>query len=96
MTSKQLSMPAQEKAQRTRLAGLLHSPVAKVTLGLLVGVGLLFLVLRYVNVSALLSVLQENLKTPRGITLALLSGAVYLLAWSIRAMRWKLFLNPIG
>ncbi|MGZ6281015.1 MAG: lysylphosphatidylglycerol synthase transmembrane domain-containing protein [Ktedonobacteraceae bacterium] len=96
MANKQPSLPAQEKAQRTLLAGLLHSPAARITLGLLIGIGLLLLVLRYVNVSALLSVLQENLKTPRGITLALLSGAVYLLAWSIRAMRWKLFLNPIG
>ena len=96
MGSKQPSQPASEQAHRMPLAGLRRSSVVKVTLGLLVGIILLFLVLRYVNLSAVLSVLQKNLATPRGIVLALLSGVAFLLAWSIRAMRWKLFLNPIG
>ena len=43
-----------------------------------------------------LRMLQQDLVTPRGIVLALLSGASFLLAFSIRGMRWKLFLNPIG
>jgi hypothetical protein len=38
------------------IAGLFPTPTAKVTPGLLVGIGLLFLVLRYVNVAALLTV----------------------------------------
>ena len=96
MGSKQPSPPADEKARRMALAGLRRNSAVKVTLGLLVGIVLLFLVLRYVNLSAILSVLQKNLATPRGIALALLSGVAFLLAWSIRAMRWKLFLNPIG
>src|SRR5207244_12379691 len=41
-------------------------------------------------------VLKQNLTTPRGILLALLSGVAFLLAFSIRGVRWKLFINPIG
>ena len=74
----------------------MSTPVVKVTLGLLVGIGLLFLVSRLVNVLTVFSVLRENLTTPRGIALALLSGVAFLLAWSIRGVRWKLFLNPVG
>src|SRR6202023_4158227 len=31
-----------------------------------------------------------------GISLALLAGGTFLLAFSIRGVRWKLFLNPVG
>jgi len=62
----------------------------------LLGIGLLFLVSRFVNVLTVLSILHKNLETPRGITLALLSGVAFLLAWSIRGIRWKLFLNLVG
>ena len=48
------------------------------------------------NVLTILSVLHKNLESPRGIALALLSGVAFLLAWSIRGIRWKLFLNPVG
>ena len=36
-----------------------------------------------------------NLVTPRGILLALLAGTAFLLAFSIRGVRWKLFLNSV-
>jgi uncharacterized protein (TIRG00374 family) len=75
---------------------MLRTPVVKVTLGLLVGIGLLFLVSRFVNVLTVFSVLHKNLETPRGVILALLSGVAFLLAWCVRGMRWKLFLNPVG
>jgi uncharacterized protein (TIRG00374 family) len=74
---------------------LLNSPKTKVTLGLLIGIGLLFLVSHFVNIPAAMHVLQQNLATPRGIILALLSGISFLLAFSIRGVRWKLFLDPI-
>ena len=74
----------------------LNSPAVKVTLGLLIGIGLLFLVARFVNLPATLVILRTNLATPQGILLALLAGASFLLAWSIRGIRWKLFLNPVG
>jgi len=78
------------------MKGLSSTPAAKVIIGLLIGIGLLFLVSRFVNVSMAMHVLQQNLATPRGIILAFLSGVAFLLAFSIRGMRWKLFLNPIG
>ncbi len=94
--SEQPSLPADEKEHRMPLAGLFRTSVVKVMLGLLVGIGLLFLVSRFVNVPTILAVLHKNLVTPRGIILALLSGVAFLLAWSIRGIRWKLFLNPVG
>jgi uncharacterized protein (TIRG00374 family) len=92
--SKQPSLPA--KAHRMPLTGLLGTSVVKVTLGLLVGIALFLLVAHFVNIPATMQVLRRNLTTPRGIALALLSGVAFLLAWSIRGVRWKLFLNPVG
>jgi len=96
MDSEQPSVLAYEKKPGISLAGILHSSIVKVMLGLLVGIGLLFLVSRFVNVPTILSVLHKNLETPRGIALGLLSGVAFLISWSIRGMRWKLFLNPVG
>ena len=78
------------------MKGLLSAPAAKVTIGLLIGIGLLLLVSRFVDIAMSLHILQQNLATPRGTVLALLSGVAFLLAFSIRGVRWKLFLNPIG
>jgi len=96
MSDQQLNQPAYRKASKMSPGGLLRTPVVKVALGLLVGIGLLFLVSRFVNVPTILAMLHKNLTTPRGIILALLSGVAFLLAWSIRGIRWKLFVNPIG
>jgi uncharacterized protein (TIRG00374 family) len=74
----------------------LSIPKARVLIGLLIGIGLLLLVSRFVNLSVTIHVLQQNLATPRGLILALLSGIAFLLAFSVRGIRWKLFLNPIG
>src|SRR5437763_2780980 len=74
----------------------LNSPAVKVTLGLLIGIGLLFLVARFVNLPATIAILRTNLATPQGILLALLAGVSFLMAWSVRGIRWKLFLNPVG
>src|SRR6266566_9031058 len=83
---------AQEPAWKT----LFNMPVVKVALGLLIGLGLLYLVTRFVDVPTTLHVLRQHLATPRGIILGLLSGMAFLTAFSIRGIRWKLFLNPIG
>jgi uncharacterized protein (TIRG00374 family) len=78
-----------------RLKSTLGSPRMKVIIGLLIGIGLLFIVSRFVNVASTLQVLQKHLTTPRGILLALLSGIAFILAFSIRGVRWKLFLHPV-
>ena len=77
------------------MKSLLGTTWAKVTIGLLIGIGLLFLVSRFVNIPTTLHVLQEHLATPRGIVLALLSGVAFIMAFSIRGIRWKLFLHPV-
>jgi uncharacterized protein (TIRG00374 family) len=82
--------------QRSPWRAPLSLPLVKVGAGLLIGVGLLFLVSRFVDFPAAIHVLQQRLTTPRGIILALLTGLAALLAYSIRGARWKLFLNPVG
>ena len=74
----------------------LNSPAVRVAIGLIIGVGLLFLVAHFVDLPTTIAILRQNLTTPKGIMLALLSGVAFLLAFSIRGVRWKLFLNPIG
>ena len=78
------------------MKSLFSTPAAKITVGLLIGLGMLLLVARFVDIPATLYVLQRNLATPRGLVLALLSGVAFLLAFSVRGIRWKLFLNSIG
>jgi uncharacterized protein (TIRG00374 family) len=78
------------------MRGLLSIPAARVTIGLLMGSGLLLLASRFVDIPVSMHVLQQNLATPRGIGLALCSGTSFLLAFSIRGVRWKLFLKPIS
>src|SRR5258706_7192745 len=75
---------------------IFNTPAAKVVLGLLVGIGLLYLVSKFVDIPTTIQVLRQNLATPRGIMLALLSGVAFLCAFCIRGVRWKLFLNPTG
>src|SRR6266566_8160355 len=84
------------KQKQPAWKALLNSPTTKVTIGLLIGVGLLFLVARFVDLPVTIAILRMNLETPQGIILALLAGACFLMAWSVRGIRWKLFLNPVG
>jgi len=84
------------KQKQPAWKALLNSPTTKVTIGLLIGVGLLLLVARFVDLPVTIAILRMNLATPQGIILALLAGASFLMAWSVRGIRWKLFLNPVG
>jgi uncharacterized protein (TIRG00374 family) len=78
------------------MKGLLYNPVVKVIVGLLIGVFFLFLVSRFVSLVASIGVVIQNLETPRGILMALLSGVAFLLAFSVRGIRWRLFLRTIS
>ena len=71
-------------------------PAFKISLGLLIGLVLLFLVARFVDFSQSLQIAGTRLATPQGIALALLAGVVYLASHSLRGVRWKLFLNSAG
>src|SRR5579883_2517844 len=89
-------MPGLEKQVQPLWRRIVSAPAFKISLGLLVGVGLLFLVSRFIDLQQTLLLLQTHLATPQGIALALLAGIAYLTGHSIRGVRWKLFLNPIG
>jgi uncharacterized protein (TIRG00374 family) len=84
------------KKKQSIWKALLNTPAARVAIGLLIGVGLLLLVARFVDLPATIRVLRVNLETPQGVLLALLAGMAFLTAWSIRGIRWKLFLNSVG
>ncbi len=89
-------MPGREKQVQPLWQRIVNAPAFKISLGLLIGLGLLFLVSRFIDLQQTLLLLQAHLATPQGIALALLSGIAYLTGHSIRGVRWKLFLNPIG
>src|SRR6266496_4378768 len=75
---------------------VINNSAVKMTLGLFVGLGLLFLISRFIDIRGTLLLLAHNLATPKGCAFALLSGVAFLLAFSIRGVRWKLFLNLVG
>jgi uncharacterized protein (TIRG00374 family) len=72
------------------------SLMIKVIISLLLGISLLFLISRFVNIVVSIDVVLTNLATPHGMLLACLSGVAFLLAFSIRGLRWKLFLSSIS
>ncbi|MBV9691422.1 MAG: flippase-like domain-containing protein [Ktedonobacteraceae bacterium] len=87
--------PERVKAQSAEKATLNTSTI-KVVLGLLVGIGMLLLVSRFVNITATLGTLKQHLTTPQGTTYALLAAVSFLSAFSIRGTRWRLFLSRIS
>lgn len=74
---------------------IMNRPLVKMALGLLVGIVMLFLVSRFVDISSTISTLRQHLTTTRGATFALLAAASFIAAFSIRGARWRLFLSRI-
>ena len=88
-----LTLPVPQKsAWRT----FLGTPLGKGALGLLIGTGSLVAVSRFVDFPTTIHLIQQRLTTPQGVLLALLASLAFVLAFCMRALRWKLFLNPIG
>lgn len=75
---------------------ILSSPMARVIIALLIGISLLVLISRVVNIRVAIDVVLKNLATPRGMVLAIFAGGAFILAYSIRGLRWKLFLSSIS
>ena len=75
---------------------ILSSSVARVIIGLLIGISLLVLISRVVNIRVAIDVVLKNLATPRGMVLAIFAGVAFILAYSIRGLRWRLFLSSIS
>ncbi len=74
---------------------ILDMPLVRTALGLLVGVGILLLLSRFVDIPATLKILGERLSTPSGIMDALGAATFFITAFSIRGVRWSFFLRPI-
>jgi uncharacterized protein (TIRG00374 family) len=74
---------------------ILHMPLVRTALGLLMGLGMLLLISKFVNISSTFSTLSQHLTTTRGVTFALLAAASFIAAFSIRGVRWRLFLSRI-
>jgi uncharacterized protein (TIRG00374 family) len=74
----------------------LGTPLVKGALGLLIGLGLLVAASRFVDLPTTLHLMQQRLTTPQGVLFALFASLALVLAFSIRALRWKVLLNPVG
>ena len=90
-----LVMPENEQEAQPGWQKTLASPAYKIVLGGLIGMGLLFLVSRFVDLARTLQIIGTHLGTPQGIALALLAGIAYLTGHGLRGIRWQLFLKPI-
>jgi uncharacterized protein (TIRG00374 family) len=98
-TSVPLVMPgntAEANGDRPRWKTIPGTSTFKIVLGTLVGLALLYLVSRFIDLPQTFQILAVHLATPQGIGLALLAGIAYLAAHVLRGVRWKLFLNPTG
>jgi uncharacterized protein (TIRG00374 family) len=73
----------------------LNQPAVKVVLGIGVGVLMLLLVSRVVDIPNTITVLRQHLTTTQGITYAFLTTLSFLAAFTIRGTRWSFFLRPI-
>jgi len=85
----------QEVKSQPAWRAMLNNPVVKISLGLLLGVSILFLISRFVDIPTTLSVLRQHLTTTQGVIYALLAAASFIAAFSIRGTRWRLFLSRI-
>lgn len=70
-------------------------PAVKVVLGGLVGIGMLALVFRFVNIPTAAAQLKQHLDTPHGLLMGSLAALFFILAFSIRGTRWSFFVRPI-
>ena len=73
----------------------LAKPAVKVVLGGLVGIGMLALVFRFVNIPTAAAQLKQHLGTPHGLLMGSLAALFFILAFSIRGTRWSFFVRPI-
>ena len=85
----------QEVKSQPAWKAMLNNPVVKIVLGLLLGISMLFLISRFVDIPTTLSVLRKHLTTTQGVIYALLAAASFIAAFSIRSTRWRLFLSHI-
>ncbi len=84
-------LPEEQPSWKT----ILNMPLVRTALGLLIGIGMLLLVSKFVDIPSTISTLKQHLTTSRGVMYALLAAASFIAAFSIRGARWRLFLSRI-
>ena len=94
-TPVQQEKAAWRAAPSLRMKVLWKTPAVKMITGGMIGIVMLLLVSRFVDVPTTLAILEKRLVTPQGLLNALLASLSFLAAFSIRGTRWKLFLRPI-
>ena len=82
------TLPKQQQKKQGKL-------IVRYVLGLLIGIGFLYLVSRFINIASTVSILQHHLTTTQGMLYAAGAAAAFIAAFSIRGVRWSLFLRPI-
>lgn len=87
-------LPTPSVKQRGIL-NIVNTPLFRITGGLVVGIALLIVGLYFVNLPATLHIIYSRLTTTRGQLMALLASISFVMAFSFRALRWRLFLNPV-
>lgn len=75
---------------------LLQHPAAKTMLGLVIGMAILLLLSRVIDFKTTAAVLEDHLRTPVGILHACIGGVAFALAFTLRGVRWKLFVQRIS
>jgi uncharacterized protein (TIRG00374 family) len=89
-------LPPAKKASLSAWRRVLDRPAVRIVLGLALGILLLYLITRFVDLPTTIQVVRKNLATPRGVLLGLLSGVALIISQAIRGLRWRLFLSPLG
>jgi uncharacterized protein (TIRG00374 family) len=92
-----LHAPAVQRPTRAQPAwrAILNDPRVRAVLGLIIGIGMLFLISRFVDIPTTVAVLKQHLTTTQGVIYALLATASFIAAFSIRGARWRMFLSRI-
>ena len=93
---KMMATPQVMAKPQPKWKAILGSPTARIIFSLVVGFVLLYLTIKTINIQATVQTITKYLLTPLGITYALISGVIFIASFTIRGIRWKLFLNPIG
>lgn len=70
--------------------------ILRVGLGISAGIGLLVLITRVVDISVTLEVLRWHLASWQGLCYASGAGLAFIAAFSVRALRWRVFLRRVG
>lgn len=92
-----LHVPAIQRPTRAQSAwrAILNEPRVRAVLGLIIGIGMLFLISRFVDIPTTVAVLKQHLTTTQGVIYALLATASFIAAFCIRGARWRMFLSRI-